>query len=137
MDNKVEALRVVGQPVPRKDGKDIVTGNVLYGADVTLPGLVHGVIVRSAIPSGKIIRIDVERARAAHGVKAVLTSADVPSARFGYGVKDELIFAGGKIRYAAEPIAAVAALDEQAAEEAARLIEVEYETAPGTFDVLD
>ncbi|HEX9446284.1 MAG TPA: hypothetical protein VGA73_19360, partial [Candidatus Binatia bacterium] len=71
MDTKVEALRVVGQPVPRKDGRDIVTGNVLYGADTTLPGLLHGVIVRSSIPSGKIVRIDAERARAAPGVKAV------------------------------------------------------------------
>lgn len=137
MDTKVEALRVVGQPVARKDGRDIVTGNVLYGADVTLPGLLHGVIVRSAIPTGKITRIDVERARAVPGVKAVLTAADVPSERFGYGVKDELIFAAGKVRYAAEPVAAVAASDEQAAEEAARLVDIEYEPAPGTFDVLD
>src|SRR5258705_3475856 len=137
MDTKVEALRVVGQPVPRKDGRDIVTGNVLYGAEPTLPGLLHGVIVRSSIPSGKIVRIDAERARAAPGVKAVLTAADVPARRFGYGIKDELIFAADRVRYAAEPVAAIAALDEQAAEEAARLVEVEYEPAPGVFDVLD
>ncbi|HEY1371999.1 MAG TPA: xanthine dehydrogenase family protein molybdopterin-binding subunit [Candidatus Binatia bacterium] len=137
MVSKVEALRVVGQPVARKDGRDIVTGNVLYGADITLPGLLHGFIVRSAVPSGKIARIDVERARAAPGVKAVLTAADVPSERFGYGVKDELSFASEKIRYAGEPIAAVAATDEQAAEAAARLIEIDYEETRGTFDVLD
>ena len=133
----MEALRVVGQPVTRKDGRDIVTGNVVYGIDVTLPGMLHGAIVRSSIPSGKISRIDVSRAVGVAGVRAVLTAADVPSGRFGYGIKDELIFAADKVRYAAEPLAAIAAVDEQAAEEAARLVEVEYEPTPGIFDVLD
>jgi CO/xanthine dehydrogenase Mo-binding subunit len=133
----LEALRVVGQPVTRKDGHDIVTGNVVYGVDVTFPGMLHGVIVRSSIPSGKISRIEVSRALGVAGVKAVLTAADVPSKRFGYGIKDELVFVADKVRYAAEPLAAIAAVDEQAAEEAARLVEVEYEPMPGIFDVLD
>ena len=133
----MEALRVVGQPVARKDGRDIVTGNVVYGVDVNLPGMLHGVIVRSAIPSGKITRINVSRALRVAGVKAVLTAADVPSRRFGYGIKDELIFAADRVRYAAEPLAAIAAKDEESAEEAARLVEVEYEPMPGIFDVLD
>jgi CO/xanthine dehydrogenase Mo-binding subunit len=137
METKIEALRVVGQPVSRKDGKDIVTGNVLYGVDMTLPGMLHGVIVRSSIPSGKITRLDVSRANGAAGVKAVLTAADVPSTRFGYGIKDELIFAAEQVRYAAEPLAAIAAVDEHAAEEAARLVEVEYEPEPGVFDVME
>jgi CO/xanthine dehydrogenase Mo-binding subunit len=133
----MEALRVVGQPVARKDGRDIVAGNVVYGVDVALPGMLHAAIVRSSIACGKILRIDVSRAKGADGVKAVLTAADVPSGRFGYGVKDELIFAAGKVRYSGEPIAAVAAVDEQSAEEAARVVEVEYETTPGIFDLLD
>ena len=131
----LEALRVVGQSVARKDSRDIVTGNVVYGVDVTLPGMLHGVIVRSSIPSGKIKQINVTRALGAAGVKAVLTAADVPSRRFGYGIKDELIFAADKVRYAAEPLAAIAATDEQTAEEAARLVEVEYDPTPGIFDV--
>jgi CO/xanthine dehydrogenase Mo-binding subunit len=133
----LEALRIVGQPVPRKDGRDIVTGNVIYGTDVILPGMLHGVIVRSSIPSGKINRINVTRAVGTAGVKAVLTAADVPSRRFGYGIKDELIFADEKVRYAAEPIAAIAAIDEDTAEEAARLVEVDYDPTPGIYDVLD
>jgi CO/xanthine dehydrogenase Mo-binding subunit len=137
MENKVEALRVVGQPVARKDGKDIVTGNVLYGVDMTLPGMLHGRVVRSAVASGKATRIDVSAARVYSGVKTVITAADVPATRFGYGIKDEQIFAGEKIRYAGEPIAAVAAVDEETAEEAAGLVQVEYEETPGVFDVLE
>ena len=133
----METLRVVGQPVARKDSFDIVTGNVAYSVDVSLPGMLHGKIVRSAIPSGKVARLDVSRAKALPGVKAIIASADVPSRRFGYAVKDEQIFALSKIRYAGEPIAAIAAVDEETAEEAARLVEVEYEESPGLFDVLE
>ncbi|HEY2987731.1 MAG TPA: xanthine dehydrogenase family protein molybdopterin-binding subunit [Candidatus Binatia bacterium] len=137
MKTKVEALRVVGQPVSRKDGKDIVTGNVLYGVDMSLPGMLHGRVVRSAVASGKVVRIDDAAARALSGVRAVITAADVPATRFGYGIKDEQIFAAEKIRYAGEAIAAVAALDEESAEEAAGLVQVEYEETAGVFDVLE
>jgi len=137
MDTKVEALRVVGQPVARKDGRDIVTGNVLYGVDMSLPGILHGRVVRSAVASGKAVRIDAAVARALSGVKAVITADDVPATRFGYGIKDEQIFAGEKIRYVGEPIAAVAAVDEETAEEAAGLVHVEYEETAGVFDVLE
>ena len=58
----MEALRVVGQPLPRKDGGDIVTGNVVYGGDISFPGMLHGRLVRSSIPSGKVINIDVSKA---------------------------------------------------------------------------
>lgn len=133
----MEQLRVVGQPIARKDAVDIVTGNVAFSVDVGLPGMLCGKIVRSAIPSGRISRLDVNRAKALSGVKAILTSADVPSRRFGYSVKDEQMFASGKIRYAGEPIAAIAAVDEDTAEEAARLVEIEYEESPGVFDVLE
>ena len=137
MDTKIEALRVVGQPVPRKDGVDIVTGNVVYGADISLPGMLHGRLVRSAVASGKVMGVDASRAKALAGVKTVVTAADLPRTRFGYGIKDEQLFAEAKIRYAGEPIAAVAAVDEETAEEAARLVEVEYEDMPGVFDVLE
>ncbi|MGH7832271.1 MAG: hypothetical protein ACREQK_01380, partial [Candidatus Binatia bacterium] len=79
----MEALRIVGQPVARKDGLDIVTGNVVYSVDIVLPGMLHGAIVRSSIASGKITRIDASRAEKLPGVKAVITAADVPTGRFG------------------------------------------------------
>jgi carbon-monoxide dehydrogenase large subunit len=132
----VEALRVVGQPLPRKDGGDIVTGNVVYGADINFPGMLHGRLVRSSIASGNVIGIDISRATQLAGVKAVITADDVPSTSYGYGIKDEKVFVS-KIRYAGEPVAAVAAVDEDTADEAVKLVDVEYEETPGVFDVLD
>lgn len=133
----MEALRVVGQPLPRKDAGNIVTGNVLYGVDVSLPGMLHGRVIRSSIPSGRITRLDVSKAKDLPGVKAVITAEDVPAIRFGYGIKDETIFASNTIRYGGEAMAAVAAVDEDTAAEAVRLVDVDYEEAPGVFDVLE
>ena len=133
----MEALRIVGQPVSRKDSRDIVSGNVVYGVDVNVPGMLFGKLVRSSIPSGRLRRLDVTQARSVAGVKAVLTAAEVPAVRFGYGIKDERILVADRIRYSGEPIAAIAAMDEETAEEAVRLVEVDYEERPGVFDVLD
>ncbi|HWO42504.1 MAG TPA: hypothetical protein VNO43_11940, partial [Candidatus Eisenbacteria bacterium] len=130
-------LRIIGQHVSRKDGRDIVTGNVVYGPDISLPGMLYGKVLRSTIASGRVVRIDVSRARALAGIAAVITAADVPSTRFGYAITDEQIFASPKIRYAGEPLAAIAAVDANTADEAARLIEIEYEETPGVFDPLD
>ena len=133
----MEALRVVGQPLPRKDASNIVTGNVVYGTDVSLPGMFHGRVIRSSIPSGRITRLDIARANSLSGVKAVITAADVPDTRFGYGIKDETIFASNTIRYAGEAIGAIVAVDEETAAEAVKLVDVEYEQTPGVFDVLE
>jgi len=79
----MEALRIVGQPVPRKDARDIVTGNVVYSVDVSLPGMLYGRVVRSPIASGRILRIDVSKARAFPGVKAAITAQKATGSRFG------------------------------------------------------
>ncbi len=136
-ESSTETVRAVGQALPRKDGVDIVTGNVVYDVDVSLPGMLHGKVIRSPIPSGRVARLDVTEAKRSSGFKAVITATDVPETRFGYAIKDEQIFAGSKIRYAGEAIAAVAAVDEESAEEAARLVEVEYDETPGVFDVFE
>ncbi len=133
----MQPLRIVGQSVPRKDALDIVTGNVVYGADISLPGMLYARLLRSSIARGKVTRLDVSRAKTLSGVKAVITAQDVPPTRFGYAVSDETIFAGDQIRYAGEPLAAVAATDEDRADEAIRLIEVDYEESRGVFDVLE
>ena len=133
----MEALRVVGQPLPRKDASNIVTGNVVYGTDVSLPGMLHGRVIRSSILSGRVTRLDVSRANSLSGVKAVITAADGPDTRFGYGIKDETIFASNTIRYAGEAIGAIVAVDEETAAEAVKLVDVEYEQTPGVFDVLE
>src|ERR687897_489157 len=126
--------RVIGTPVERVDGPEMLLGQALYGPDVRLPGMLCGKILRSPVPHAKILRIDVEKAKRVPGVKAVIFAKDVPNRRYGYAVEDEHIFAIDKVRFVGEPVAAVAATTEDVAEEALSLIEVEYDELPAVFD---
>lgn len=126
--------RVIGKPVERVDGPEMLTGQALYGPDVRMPGMLWGKILRSPIAHGKLLRIDVQKAKKHPGVKAVITARDVPARRYGYAIEDEFIFAIDKVRYVGEPIAAVAAGDEDTAEDALSLIEVDYEDLPAVFE---
>src|SRR5438552_609808 len=86
------AFSVVGRPVPRVEGPDKVTGAAQYSADFLLPGTLWGKNVRSPYPHARILKIDTSRAKALPGVRAVLTSADLPRKRIGRSVRDsELI----------------------------------------------
>ena len=126
--------RVIGKPVERVDGPEMLSGQAIYGPDVKLPGMLWGKILRSPIPHAKVLRVDVEKARNHPGVKAVIAAKDVPARRYGYAVEDEHIFAIDKVHFVGQPVAAVAAVDEDTAEEALSLIEVEYEEMPAVFD---
>jgi CO/xanthine dehydrogenase Mo-binding subunit len=128
-------FKVVGKPMPRLDGADSVTGRATYTVDIALPGLLHARLFRSHLPHAKIRRLDVARARALNGVAAVLTAADAPSKRFGFGVQDEELFARDKARYVGDVIAAVAAGDEATADQALDLIECDYERLPAALTV--
>src|SRR4030095_205961 len=123
--------RVIGKPVERVDGPERLSGQALYGPDMKLPGMLWGKILRSPIPHGRILRIDVEKAKKHSGVKAVIWAQDVPARRYGYAIEDEHIFAIGKVCYVGQPGAAGA---EDTAEEALSLIEVDYEELPAVFD---
>lgn len=70
--------RVIGKPVERVDGPEMLTGQALYGPDVKMPGMLWGKILRSPIPHGKVLCVDVEKAKKHTGVKAVITAKDVP-----------------------------------------------------------
>jgi carbon-monoxide dehydrogenase large subunit len=131
----VKPFKVVGKPVPRLDGADSVTGRATYTVDVSLPGLLHAKLFRSSLPHAKIRRLDTSRARALGGVAAVLSAADAPAKRFGFGVQDEDIFARAKVRYCGDVIAAVAAVDEAIADKALELIECDYEPLPAALTV--
>jgi CO/xanthine dehydrogenase Mo-binding subunit len=133
----VKQFRVVGKPLPRLDGVDSVTGRATYSVDVALPGMLHAKLFRSSLAHAKIRRLDVSRARASNGVDAVLTVAEAPAKRFGFGVQDEELFAGDKARYVGDVIAAVAAVDEAAADQAVDLIECDYEPLPAALTVED
>jgi carbon-monoxide dehydrogenase large subunit len=129
----VKQLRVVGKPLPRLDGVDSVTGRATYTVDVTLPGMLHAKLFRSSFSHAKIRRLDVSRARALPGVASVLTADDAPGKRFGFGVQDETLFARDKARYVGDVIAAVAAVDEETANQAVDLVECDYEPLPAAL----
>ena len=95
-----KVMRVVGKSLPRFDAPGKVTGTAVYAADFALPGMLVGKILRSTEPHARIVRLDVTRARELPGVRAVISAADVPDVRFGGGLKDETVFAAGKVRYA-------------------------------------
>jgi CO/xanthine dehydrogenase Mo-binding subunit len=125
---------VVGKRVTRIDADVRVTGKAIFGDDVQLPGLLHGKVLRSPHAHARIRRLDASKAERLPGVRAVVTAEDAPETPFGGVIKDRWIFARDKVRYMGEPIAAVAATAPHIAEEALRLIEVEYEPLPAVID---
>ena len=101
-----------------------------------MPGMLHGKLLRSPHPHARIVRIDTSRAAALPGVRAVVTGKDFPGIKYGNlpQTRDYLPLAIDTVRYIGEEVAAVAAIDEDTAEEALDLIEVEYEPLPAVFD---
>lgn len=127
--------RVIGSPVVRVDGPEMVSGQSVYGVDVRLPAMLWGKVLRSPLAHARVLRADGEKARKVPGVKAVISAKDVPQQRYGFAIQDQTIFAIDKVRYMGDAVAAVAAVDEESAEEALALIEVDYEELPAVFDV--
>lgn len=127
--------RVVGKPQPQIDARDKVTGRARYTDDIRLPNCLHAAILRSPQASARIRAIDVSRAVALPGVRAVLTGADFERS---FGVlpisKDEPALARERVRYVGEPVAAVAAETAEIAEQALALIDVDYEPTPACLD---
>ncbi|MCY3003302.1 MAG: molybdopterin-dependent oxidoreductase [Planctomycetota bacterium] len=121
-------FKVVGQPRPKVDGIAKATGAAVYTDDLTFPGMLHAKTLRSPHAHARIVRIDTSKARALKGVHAVLTGDSMP---IKYGVipwtPDENALAVDKVRFIGDPVAAVAAIDEDTANAALKLIEVEYE----------
>jgi xanthine dehydrogenase molybdenum-binding subunit len=135
-------MNVVGKRVLRTDAYDKVTGGKGYTVNVRLPGMLHGKLLRSPYPHARILRIDKSRAEKLPGVKAVLTTPDVPQIKYhpvyfapstaASMIKDMLILSD-TVRFAGEPVAAVAATSAEIAEEALELIHVDYEPLPAVF----
>ncbi|MBI3962571.1 MAG: xanthine dehydrogenase family protein molybdopterin-binding subunit, partial [Deinococcus sp.] len=137
--------KVIGTRPIRPDGTDKVTGRAIYGADFKLPGLLHGKILRSPHAHARIRRIDTRRAEALPGVRAAVTAQDLPRledriADLGEGAVNlkylsDNILASDKVLYKGHAVAAVAAINPHVAEEALKLIDVEYEVLPPVLDV--
>ena len=130
------AYTTIGQPTVRVEGQEKVTGAMRYTADVALPGTLWGRALRSPLPHARVLRLDTSRARQVAGVHAVLTGADVRGIRYGRRLFDVPVLAEDRVRFAGERVAAVAAEDRDAAEEALALIDVDYEELDAVFDPL-
>ena len=129
---------VVGKRPIRHDGYDKVTGKAQYGADINLPGLMWGKVVRSPHAHAKIVSIDTGKAEAHPDVVAVVTAADFPSySDAGVQTSSNNVLASGKVLYKGHAVAAVAASSQHAAEEAAALVDIEYEVLPAVTNVED
>lgn len=118
-------LRLIGREIPRVDAKKIVTGEIQYLSDLRFEKLLYGRVLRSPHPHAYIKRIDVSKAKRLEGVRAVLTWADVPDLRGGTPRFKRIL--DRKVRFFGDAVAILAAEDEDTADEALRLIEVEYE----------
>ena len=139
-------FRIIGTRPIRHDGIDKVTGRAKYGADIRLAGMLHGKILRSPHAHARILSIDVSRAAALPGVKAIVTGADMPHIPGGSEQAGEMavnyqhlsdnILAKDKVLYTGHAVAAVAATSPHVAEEALKLIDVRYEVLPAVFDVV-
>ena len=128
-------FRVLGKRNRKKEGLRKSTGAEVYTDDIVLPGMLHGKILRSTEPHALIKSIDVSQALALEGVYDVVTGADMP---VPYGIipwtRDEYALCLDKVRFVGDAVAAVAAIDEDTANRALDLIEVEYEPLPYYLD---
>ncbi len=129
---------IIGKPIALVDAAGKTTGAGKYTDDLTMPGMLIGKILHSPHPHARIRRLDVSRARALAGVKAVITGEDAPNR---YGIlpvgHDETALAVDKVRYIGDNVACVAATSESIALAALELIDVEYEILPAYFDPED
>ncbi|MGB1749384.1 MAG: xanthine dehydrogenase family protein molybdopterin-binding subunit [Dehalococcoidia bacterium] len=136
-----------GKRLRKVDGDDKVTGAAIFGADFTAKGSLHAKIVRSPHAHARIVSIDTSAAEALPGVEAVCTAADFPSdvtgdvdtgeVEIGIQFLANLIMGRRKALFEGHPVAAVAATDVHIAEEAARLVKVEYEVLPAVTDPIE
>ena len=141
------SYQVIGKSPARADAWEKVRGRPIYAADFSLPGMLHARIVRSPYSSARIVRIDVEAARALPGVVAVLTHEDVPrnemrmelpgrmaEATAGAVLAFQPVLASDRVRFHGEAVVALAAETPEIAAQAAELVVVDYEDLPGVWD---
>jgi len=133
MTTKERTPNLIGSSPRRVDVFEKASGSAIFTDDLQFGrGLLYARVKRSSLPHALIRSINLEKARALKGVKAIATGEDFPN-RVGLYLKDKHIFARDRVRFVGEPIAAVAAVSEQIAEQAVDLIEVEYEPLPAYF----
>jgi len=133
-DTKEKVPSPIGESVPRLDAREKVTGAAIFADDFQFgPGLLYARIKRSPYPHARIKSIDTRKAEVLPGVKAVVTGEDFPGF-IGLYLQDRYIFCRDRVRYVGDPVAGVAAINEEVAEQALALIEVEYEVLEPVVD---
>src|SRR6185312_15939836 len=136
-EQQKRAYRVIGTPRQKVDAAAKVTGALRFADDLVLPRMLHCTMLRASLPHARIVRIDTTRAAALAGVVAVLTGEALP---IPFGIlpitQDEHALCIDRVRFVGDPVAAVAAVDEDTARAACDLIDVEYEALPsiGSID---
>jgi len=129
---------VIGQRVPLEDAFEKVTGSIKYATDIKLPEMLYAKVLRSPYPHANVVNIDTSKAEALPGVEAVITPDDVPEEEW---LEESFNYYGrvlhDTVRFVGDEVAAVAAINEDVAEEALDLIEVEYEELPSVFTIED
>jgi 4-hydroxybenzoyl-CoA reductase alpha subunit len=132
----MEDYQIIGENTPKIEAKLKATGRAQFLADLELPQMLYGKVLRSPIAHGKILHIDTSKARKLVGVKAVITGKDILGIPIGFSpdTANKYPLEKEKVRFIGDEVAAVAAIDEDVAEEAVELISVEYEELPAIFD---
>ncbi len=118
-------FKVIGKDIPRYDAFYKATGSAQYVSDITFPGMLFASVLRSPYPHAEILNLDVSKAEKLPGVLAVTHAGKCPY-KMGLYLVDRPVFATGKVRFMGEPVAAVAAISDDIAQEALALIKVEY-----------
>ncbi len=135
-----EYVNPVGKSVPRIDGLGKVTGQTKYAFDLSFPNMLIGKMLRSPHPHARIISMDTSKAEKLPGVRAVITAQDTYNIKFGSNeyffphTVDQMAIESEKVRYVGDELGAVAAVDEETALEALKLIDVQYEILPAVFE---
>src|SRR5688500_9986240 len=119
----------VGRSVPRRDAAEKLRGQAKFAGDIVVPRMAHGQVLRSPVAHARIVSIDASEAERMTGVVCVLTAADLGDIDpyWGHAIKDRPVVAVERVRFAGEPVAAVAAEDEATALAALERIHVQYE----------
>lgn len=125
----------VNKPIRRVDANEKVTGKAKFAADLSFPNMLYAKVLRSKYPRARIVKINIEKALAYPGVKAIIRAEDMPNNEFGVIVQNQQVLAREEVFYIGDGIAVSAAETKEAAARALELIEVEYEELPGIFDL--
>ncbi|MBI3129687.1 MAG: xanthine dehydrogenase family protein [Candidatus Tectomicrobia bacterium] len=124
----------IGKSFPRANGSLLASGSAPYVDDLRPAGVLYGAVLRAGRPHARILRIDTRRAERAPGVACVITGHDIPVNAYGPHLQDQPVLCTDKVRYEGDPVGALCAESWEAAAEAVRLIQVEYEDLPVVTD---